>query len=593
MARQVVALGSAGLLGTVLTVTAAGPALAGQTTGSNAAVSAPAGPPLPLGVARSARVGAAASAVVRRQMPNPLLKEVLAGEREDEENPDDASLSALCQDFLGKPTPYRDPGPNVDMIVGDATVATGSQTGCSSAQNETAIAVNPFNPRNIVAGANDYRIVNTRVGGNDSSGFAYTSRDGGRTWTNTQLPGLTLMSGATGRLSAMDASGDPAIAFGPHNTVYYVSLVFSRVNPASGITVSVSHDGGLHWDAPAIVHTDGVADDGTPMDTPIFNDKPWITADPFSGTVHVTWTRFEFDEDGDYVQSPIVISTSHDFGRTWSEEKPVGPTLDTFHSGITPFAQGSNPRIAPDGTLYVAYETSVCKTAACDQPTDHDATVIASSRDGGRSFRVNEIAPNFDFPTDPDSGGGLTDENFRVNSFPLLDVDRLTGRLWVTWADNRNGTYDAAGRSVRTNGDVIVASSKDGSHWKVDTVGTGADEIYPAVAAFANRVAVSTYTRAFDRNGIGLDYVYFSGSGNSLGSWLNRITTQSQNPQVQFVSEDPDTGEVFQGVFIGDYTGIAMGTDMSIHPCWTDFRGNPGTTGPNQDAYTQSISLLR
>ncbi len=49
------------------------------------------------------------------------------------------------------------------------------------------------------------------------------------------------------------------------------------------------------------------------------------------------------------------------------------------------------------------------------------------------------------------------------------------------------------------------------------------------------------------------------------------------------------SGAVLQGVFIGDYTAIAMGSDGVIHPCWTDFRGRPGGNTPNQDAYTQAI----
>ena len=47
-----------------------------------------------------------------------------------------------------------------------------------------------------------------------------------------------------------------------------------------------------------------------------------------------------------------------------------------------------------------------------------------------------------------------------------------------------------------------------------------------------------------------------------------------------------------QGVFIGDYTAVAMGADFQLHPCWTDFRGNPGLTKPNQDVVTQSISVF-
>jgi hypothetical protein len=40
---------------------------------------------------------------------------------------------------------------------------------------------------------------------------------------------------------------------------------------------------------------------------------------------------------------------------------------------------------------------------------------------------------------------------------------------------------------------------------------------------------------------------------------------------------------VADGSFIGDYSQIAMGTDGKAHASWTDFRGNPGTTPPNQD----------
>ena len=36
---------------------------------------------------------------------------------------------------------------------------------------------------------------------------------------NVVLPHLTFQTGATGTLSDMDSAGDPAIAFGPHNTV--------------------------------------------------------------------------------------------------------------------------------------------------------------------------------------------------------------------------------------------------------------------------------------------------------------------------------------------------------------------------------------
>ena len=128
---------------------AAGASATGATTG--------AGRPAPVdpraaGVQPHAR--AAAQPRAHHNNPNPLLRETLA--EEEEQETDDPALSALCQDFITKPNPYHDPAPNVDQINGDTTVPVGSQAGCSAAQNETTIAVNPHNPRNLVAGANDW-----------------------------------------------------------------------------------------------------------------------------------------------------------------------------------------------------------------------------------------------------------------------------------------------------------------------------------------------------------------------------------------------------------------------------------------------------
>jgi len=404
-----------------------------------------------------------------------------------------------------------------------------------------------------------------------------------------------------GAFSWFDSAGDPVLAFGPHNTVYYGNIVFSR-NPfgggqmASGIVVNVSHDGGLHWSDPVSLQIDGVNPDGTPVKTNIFNDKIWMAADPTSGRVYVSWTKFTMDDDQNYLESPIVVSTSANFGRTWTAQTRVSPSLTGFTGGITPFAQGSNPQIARDGTLSIAYETSVCATAACDQPTDRDATVVATSTDRGRTFRHAIVDTNFDFPLDEDTGSlGLSDENFRINSFPQLAYDRVTDRLWVTWADDRNGTVDPATGEPDTNGDNIVSSSRDGRHWSApQVVGTPQDEVFGAITAHAGLVALTSYTRHYDAGGINLDYAYWTGNVvfGFRGARIHRITTVSENPQVQFVGTGADSGEVLQGLFIGDYSAVAVGSDLRIHPCWTDFRGRPGTNTPNQDAYTQSISLL-
>ncbi|MEP6883831.1 MAG: sialidase family protein [Gammaproteobacteria bacterium] len=534
---------------------------------------------------------ATAAPLARTAFPNGLLSK--GGDPGDDDTAISVApnLSALCQSYIGKLNTYEEPRPNVDQINHDTFVQAGTQLGCDSAQNETTIAVNPANPRNLVAGTNDYRLFNTREGRNDGSGWAYTTFDGGRSWLDVQLPHLTYQTDAKGLLSDMDSAGDPAVAFGPHNTVYYANLVFSRLDSASGVTVSKSTDGGRTWGEPSIVHTDGVDASGNSLPTPFFNDKEWITVDQHTGTVYVTWTSFGPND------SPILVSRSTDGGKTWSAPVAVNPSSTFTPGGITAYSSGSNPQVNRRGDLFIAYESAVCQTLACDQATDHDAVIIATSRDGGLTFTNKEVAYDYDFPFNEDTGrDSLTGENFRINSFPQLAIDPVTDALYATWADDRNGLYDSSGSSVKSNGDVFIVASKDGKRWSPTiSVGTAADEVYPAIAAYGGTVAVTFYTRTYDASGIGLDVAYVSGEAEDLGGLgehrVHRVTSQTSNPQIQFVGVGAVTGNTLQGVFIGDYTAVALGADHVLHPSWTDFRGNPGVTAPNQDAYTQSVKL--
>ncbi|HYM34061.1 MAG TPA: sialidase family protein [Steroidobacteraceae bacterium] len=263
---------------------------------------------------------------------------------------------------------------------------------------------------------------------------------------------------------------------------------------------------------------------------------------------------------------------------------------------MTPFSQGSNPQVGPVGQLYIAYESAVCESLACNNAGDHDAIIVATSFDGGRTFINTEVTADFDFPFNDDvEDSTLTGENFRLNSFPMMTIDPVTGKLYIVWADDRNGDYNSSGESVRTNGDVFIVGSFDGFHWsQPKPIGSHEDEFFPAVAAFGGQVAVTFYTRHYDPKGIGLDVAAvtaFDALGLNVLSHvpLRRITTETENPQVQFVGIGALSGIVLQGTFIGDYAAVAMGSDGLFHPCWTDFRGKPGVTAPNQDIYTQAI----
>src|SRR3954447_24092566 len=103
-------------------------------------------------------------------------------------------------------------------------------------QIEPSIAVNPANPRNVVAAYQEGRIAS---GGDATNGYA-TSFDGGETWTYGEMPGLTTFPGQGGEF---ERASDAVVAFGPGNVVYANSLVFDLHKGGglrSGVAVSAS-----------------------------------------------------------------------------------------------------------------------------------------------------------------------------------------------------------------------------------------------------------------------------------------------------------------------------------------------------------------
>ncbi|MBS0367516.1 MAG: exo-alpha-sialidase [Proteobacteria bacterium] len=476
-------------------------------------------------------------------------------------------------------------GGNVDAVVGDTTFGLVDGTQCYNPQNEQNIVINPTNPNNIVTSANDYRY-----------GFqhqVYVSMDGGNTFANVILPGWDIATGAKGLFKHVQAGGDPALAFGRDGTLYFAGLVydFSFTNRTpSGVAVASSSDGGATWTTPVMVHYEAA--------TNFFNDKEWIAAGA-GGEVYVTWTQFNQGPHGaGYIQSPIVGAVSHDHGQTWSGMIPVS---DRAH----PFDSGSSPAYAPDGTLYVAYEGNQAGN------TSRDQTVVARSTDGGLTFTNTEVGRVYDdvgcYPLNQAQGRQrLSFEQFRINGFPSLAIDPTTGGLAISWADDQNNAGCASGAtsfSGLTNNQVKLVTSADGKTWTAPRqITSGADKVYSAVGANGGRIVVGYYTRDFspvptatdhtcqrgfldtndpgypasptvhyiDLNPVCLDYA-FSSSSDGFAS-ETRVSSQSSNPYV-----------LFSGSFIGDYTGVAVDPSGGVHSVWTDFRGLPGTTAPNQD----------
>jgi hypothetical protein len=514
----------------------------------------------------------------------------------DEEDLDTPNAAAgLCRSTPFSTTGAYGPlGSNVDAIVGDATNNSGfSNFGCTTPQNETTVAVNPTNPSNLIAGANDYRVCCDFTGLNDATGWAYFSRDGGATWGNVQLPGLTAETGATSQLKKFDAAGDPVVAFGPDGTAYYANIAFSRVTAVSGIIMSISHDGGATWTAPNVV---AYTDSGN-----FLHDKVWMAPGP-NGKVVVTWTRFNLGPKGaGYRESPIVGAFSKDFGKTWIRQG--FPISDAAH----PFDQGSQVAWGPDGSLYVAYEASSPTTGYAT-----DAMVVARSTDDGQTFQTKELSRVYDdLDCYPFFAGRqtLTDMHFRLNSYPSLAVDPSTGAIAITWTDDQgagNCGTGAASFSGTTSNQVKLLQgtwATIGTASAATITTTAPDKVFPAVAARGGKTVVTYYTRDYGitsaapvcnlqtnpnptaippvptSRSVCMDYAAKTSSNGF--SAQTRLSTESSNPFVQFAD----------GSFIGDYSQVALNAAGSTaYGAWTDFRGKPGVTPANQDVLVQSFT---
>ncbi|MDR7520572.1 MAG: sialidase family protein, partial [Armatimonadota bacterium] len=265
-------------------------------------------------------------------------------------------------------------------------------------QNEPTVAINPFNPQVIAAGANDYCGVATW--GEAWMGF-YISQDGGRTWVNSLNPGYPADTSTEGQASPIFgedfAAGDPIMAWDTDRHLFYGGIAFNRTQPnASGfITPTNGHVIVSTWkhDPTAPLGMDYLRTVIVGVGTPSafffgrFNDKPSLKVDtwegsPHHGNVYVSWTLFPGAG-----QDQILFSRSTDHGVTFSA--PIKISKDIAN------AQGSDIAVAPDGTVYVVW-----RQFAFLKPGVVDAIMFVKSTDGGRTFTAPQMVAAVTVPYD-------------------------------------------------------------------------------------------------------------------------------------------------------------------------------------------------
>ncbi len=155
------------------------------------------------------------------------------------------------------------------------------------------------------------------------------------------------------------------------------------------------------------------------------------------------------------------------------------------------------------------FRTSLPRPAPVSNP---GAVVWHRSTDGGKKWTNVEGPRIYDdtncYPRQlAGTGQGrqtLTAQNYRIHSFPMMAVDTKTGRVHVTWTDDRahpscgyekGGSFDP--ELGNTQNQVFYIQTDDGVNFSAPVSLTAPfdDNIYPAVAARDGNVLVG-YSRA-------------------------------------------------------------------------------------------------
>jgi hypothetical protein len=530
--------------------------------------------------------------------------------------------------------------------------------GRGEAQNETAAAVNPLNPQNVLLSQNDYR-------NGDASCAADWSTDGGAHWGSVKLPTGFIAPGLVLGRRYWDASGDTSVAFDSTGEAYLLCGPFMRLGTgdtsdnASAILLFRSADGGASWsfDGSIVAETLGDGSDGIGLLDKIYMVIDTNANSPYRDRIHVVWAQY----DANFTQSPTYYSYSDDHGNSWSTPKEIsGKSQDlcpiTF-SSRTDFScdesQFNNPFVAPNGDVYdVFINTNNCAGALralgfdCPNGEDgdnHNQILIVKSTDGGDTWGDPVKVGNYyelpdcytytgyDFgracvPTAPLSDTSI----FRATNYPVGvavsdQIIVVNYGSYINRHSNQNhgnctpagisldtflNLYDGVGDVGGCNNDIVHSVSNNGGQ-KFTGTHTGVTHL-PSCSLELGREFTDQWWQwtALDNSGRAVSSYYDRSYGNDqatgymdftlvVGSSATRVTDFSMPPSNEF----PDVNGY--SVFMGDYTGLAIGSDNVAHPVWTDTRNGlytfddtPGAdprvltfAGQDEDVYTAAINL--
>ena len=482
--------------------------------------------------------------------------------------------------------PFRDPAPAFSR-----DILLTRDFGGSPFQTEPSLAIDPFDAEHVVVGAIDF---------NFPAVVAYTTFDGGETWEGpVQTPFLR---------DDLVGAGDPVVRFDSEGNVFMISISlglddftignFELTAVVSSIAIVKSEDGGLTWDDAISTSRSGVS---TNLQLDLdqrargqvflsFLDKPWIDIgpdpeDPEKEIFYVTYTDFNVVTSVLYldelpvlatqeVQSTIRAVTSRDGGRTWSDTVDISPTVRRI-SGNTPapgtgqttglkrVVQGSSPKVAPDGTAYVAWMDSTD-----DESQEGLGEIyIARSDDGGDTWTRPMRATVFGEP-----GFRPRSAFFRywASAFPQMAISP-DGAVNIVYVGlNADDPVD--------DGDVFYMRSTDRGENFTQPRELGGDrssslQFFPAMDIDEEGVIHVMWGDTRDSREQAKYHIYYTTSeddGETWGFVDEELRIRSDDTRVTDFPSNPNNGFPF-GLFIGDYFGIEA-MEGEVYMVWADTR---------------------
>jgi hypothetical protein len=368
-----------------------------------------------------------------------------------------------------------------------------------SAQHMSEVEPSAFARGPVIVAA--FQVARIYSGGGDDIGWA-TSTNGGISWTNGVLPGLTVYGGGGANSAASDAS----VVYDAKHAMWLINTL-PIGNNFDTVAVSRSPDG-IHWGNPIYVINNQDA------------DKNWIGCDntptsPHYGNCYVEW-------DNPDVGDLLYMSTSSDGGLTWSTPQ----TTAAQDYGIC-----GNPLVMPNGNVVVPF-------------ADFNGGMSAfMSTNGGQSWTAAISIANA--PSHGEDGG------LRSAGLPSAAIDG-GGKVYVSWSDCSFENNCAAN-------DIVYSSSSDGTHWSAK-VRIPSDPINSGVDHFINGMGIDIATSGSSAH-MAMTYYYYpvSNCGNSChlvagfslstngGQTWTAGRRLSNNMQLSWL---PNT---FSGLMVADY----------------------------------------